>query len=350
MNVLRKPLPRFAALFLALSLLSASAAPRPSARVYYNRPPEANGLDTGLVKAIESADSTLDASYYNINNRTYSDALIAAKKRGVKVRIVAEDESYEDARNGGVYKSLEKAGIPIVLDHASHIMHHKFMVVDGERVWTGAGNMSVGGTFSDLNDSMLLESRGLASAFTTEFEEQFVNKRFGTKKTSPGAHEFTISGRRVELYFGPQGNIQEKILNAIAQAKHRIQFAMFSFTDMKIARAMIDKAKQGVKVEGVFDAEQSAGVRAPVFQLMKKAGLAVVKDRFPGKMHHKLVLIDQGTKDATVIAGSFNFSKAANEKNDETTLILHDPKVADQYFVRYQEVWEASQPKKSPAR
>jgi phosphatidylserine/phosphatidylglycerophosphate/cardiolipin synthase-like enzyme len=56
--------------------------------------------------------------------------------------------------------------------------------------------------------------------------------------------------------------------------------------------------------------------------------------------HNKVIIIDG----ETVLTGSFNFTKAAQEKNAENLLILHDPTVA----VAYTKNWEAHQAHSQP--
>jgi phosphatidylserine/phosphatidylglycerophosphate/cardiolipin synthase-like enzyme len=50
-------------------------------------------------------------------------------------------------------------------------------------------------------------------------------------------------------------------------------------------------------------------------------------------MHHKFVVIDFGTPDARVYAGSFNFSTAADTSNGENLLMIKDPAVATSYAI-----------------
>ena len=50
-------------------------------------------------------------------------------------------------------------------------------------------------------------------------------------------------------------------------------------------------------------------------------------------MHHKFMISDEGTNsDPTLLVGSHNWSNAANNKNDENTLILHDDTIANVYY------------------
>jgi phosphatidylserine/phosphatidylglycerophosphate/cardiolipin synthase-like enzyme len=52
-------------------------------------------------------------------------------------------------------------------------------------------------------------------------------------------------------------------------------------------------------------------------------------------MHHKVILIDR----AIVVTGSYNFSRSAEEQNDENLLILHAPQVAAEYLIEFDQIF-----------
>ena len=64
---------------------------------------------------------------------------------------------------------------------------------------------------------------------------------------------------------------------------------------------------------------------------LARAGIPVRIDAAHAIAHNKVMLID----DSMVITGSFNFTRAAEEKNSENLLIVHDPALA----ARYAENW-----------
>jgi len=56
--------------------------------------------------------------------------------------------------------------------------------------------------------------------------------------------------------------------------------------------------------------------------------------------HNKIIVIDG----ETVLTGSFNFTKAAQEKNAENLLIIRDPALAVQYTQNWETHRQHSQP------
>ena len=81
------------------------------------------------------------------------------------------------ARNNTGYQShfntLTAAGIPVIDDNRSSIMHNKFFVIDSELVWSGSTNITDNGFSYNHNNSVVFTSTLLADIYTIEFEEMF---------------------------------------------------------------------------------------------------------------------------------------------------------------------------------
>lgn len=136
----------------------------------------------------------------------------------------------------------------------------------------------------------------------------------------------------VDVYFSPRGGATEAIVREISKAKHTIQVQAYSFTSTPIAKALLDAHKRGVKVEAVLDKSQkSAKYTSATF--LKNAGIPVYIDDKHAIAHNKIIIIDQ----STLITGSFNFTKAAEEKNAENLLIIKgNQPLVDKYLKNYE--------------
>ena len=107
----------------------------------------------------------------------------------------------------------------------------------------------------------------------------------------------------------------------------------FSFTQDALGSAMRDRFESGIDVQGVFEERQVS--RYSEYEPMKAAGMSVVQDRNRGTMHHKVIVIDE----KTVITGSYNFSKNAEERNSENLLIIKgNPDIAEAYLTEFNRV------------
>ena len=121
------------------------------------------------------------------------------------------------------------------------------------------------------------------------------------------------------VYFSPDGGGTEAIVRAINAAQYRIWVQAYSFTSVPIAEALITAHKRGVEVVAVLDkSNQSDKYTAATF--LHNAGIKTLIDDQHAIAHNKVMLID----DQMVITGSFNFTKAAEERNAENLLILND--------------------------
>jgi phosphatidylserine/phosphatidylglycerophosphate/cardiolipin synthase-like enzyme len=136
-----------------------------------------------------------------------------------------------------------------------------------------------------------------------------------------------ISG---EVYFSPDGGCTEAIVNEIRHAKSEIYVQAYSFTSVPIAKALVDAHKRGIKVEVILDKSQKKE-RYTSATFLANAGIPTYIDSVHAIAHNKIMVIDK----EFVITGSFNFTKAAEEKNAENLLILKSKELASQYLMNW---------------
>ena len=267
-------------------------------------------LEKQLVTRLGDAASRIDAALYHLKSAPIADALIEAHRRGVLVRVVTETDYVEET----AVRRLQDVDIPVVDDNGREgFMHHKFIVIDERYVWTGSYNTTYNGAYRNNNNVIFIDSVPLAYNFTQEFRELFFQMR---AEKSSGAFvvypEVVLSdGTQISTYFSPENDIISLLLKEIGSAKKSIHFMAFSFTQDALSSAMQDRFESGVAVRGVFEERQVN--KHSEYEEMKAAGLPVVQDENPGAMHHKVIVIDE----ETVITGSYNFSKNAEERNSE---------------------------------
>ncbi|MBZ0290281.1 MAG: FAM83 family protein, partial [Anaerolineae bacterium] len=140
------------------------------------------GIDMQAAAAINAVQRTLDIAAFEWNLQSLTDAVLAAKRRGVQVRMVVDDE-HTVRDSGSTIKQLIDAGIPVVGDNRSALMHNKFMIMDSSIVWTGSWNYTINDTYRNNNNAVVLRSQKVVQNYQTEFNEMFTDKKFGP--TSP---------------------------------------------------------------------------------------------------------------------------------------------------------------------
>lgn len=134
------------------------------------------------------------------------------------------------------------------------------------------------------------------------------------------------------VYFSPGGGCTEAIVSEIAAARQTIRVqAAYGVTSQPIAAALRDAHKRGVDVRVILDkSQQTAKYNSATF--LHNAGINTLIDENHAIAHSKIILVDG----VTVVTGSFNFSKAAEERNAENLLVVRDASLA----ARYGENWQ----------
>ena len=287
------------------------------------------GIDAHLVQLIDAARQSVDVAAYEVDLDTVADALLRAKGRGVQVRLVTDTDNLDEEP----IARLKQAGIPVVDDSRGAIMHNKFVIVDGEHVWTGSWNLTVNCTYRNNNNAIAIRSDALARNYAAEFAEMF-DRQFGPRSPSQTpASVITVDGTRIENYFAPEDRVAERILAVVRGAKKSVRFLAFSFTDESLGGVLIERHRAGVSVSGVVE-QRGSDTEYAQYGPLRQAGIDVLADGNPYVMHHKVLIVDE----AIVVTGSFNFSQSADRDNDENVLIIHNPDIARLYLQEYERI------------
>ncbi len=294
------------------------------------------------VEDIDAARSSVDLAVFDLDVPEIGDALIRAKKRGVAVRVIVDDENLETPEVAELTGELKRAGIKVIFDEREPFMHNKFLVVDQAIAWTGSWNITTNDTYRNNNNMVRMPNKQIAAYYTTEFEQMYKGV-FGSKKRSTAPHPVQqIGSSRITVLFSPEDGVAEYVLQRLKAARTSIRFMAFSFTSDPIAQQLIDKVGTGVSVQGVFERQNANGTGAD-FKMMQDGNVDVLVDGSCYIMHHKTIIIDE----KIVITGSYNFTKSAEKDNDENLIIIEDPAVARIYLEEFQRLFKQAQ---SPTR
>ena len=146
------------------------------------------------------------------------------------------------------------------------------------------------------------------------------------------ADQFPPTGT-IDTYFSPRGGATQAIVKEINSAKQEILVQAYSFTSTPIAKALVEARKRGIKIEVVLDKSQKREKYTSA-DFVAHAGIPTYIDSAHAIAHNKIIIIDR----QTLITGSFNFTKAAEEKNAENLLILKGNKsLVDRYIRNFEE-------------
>ncbi len=295
-------------------------------------------IDDSLVAYIKRARKTIDFAIYSFDNYNLnpniSQALNDAQKRGVLVRAVSDGNN----KNQGILDL--NSSIKVVRGPKSGlvygIMHNKFIVIDANDtdanvpiVWTGSTNWTDNQIYSDADNVIIFQDQSMAKVYTIEFEEMFAGT-FGPDKKDNTPHEVKVGGRRVEVFFSPSDGTTQGVINAINSANTDLYFSNFVLTRSDIAAAIKSRYYAGVFCAGILG-DTTTSQYSSLYKVLQG------RIRYftgSGLFHHKYYIIDPSnpTSDPQVATGSHNFSTAAETKNDENMVIVHDSTVANVYY------------------
>ncbi len=128
-----------------------------------------------LIAQINSATEAIDIAIYSFTHDGIAEAIIDAKNRGVKVRVVFD--YLQAAGQYSVDELIELEGIEIKIRKSSGSMHNKFCIIDGKKVLTGSFNYSNNADEKNDENLILLIDEELAKLYLSEFEELWIQAK-----------------------------------------------------------------------------------------------------------------------------------------------------------------------------
>ena len=303
---------------------------------------------------VGEARRSLDLALYDVRlpgepGDTVAGALRDAAARGVKLRLSYNLEERERAvpvppppsTKPELIESLPfpTCGIPGIPD----LMHHKYVIRDGEAVWSGSTNWTEDAWTLQENVVSISRSAKLAAAYEQNFEELW-STRDVSRSGRDRPRDVEVAGVKARAWFTPGHGpeLSNRIAGAIDRARHRVRSASPVNTGGPVLGTLAQvAAEKRVDIAGVVDRPQMEQVvrqwRENGHSAWKIPVLGAVFSGvdFKGKpstpyapgtphdyMHAKVTIADD-----TVFVGSFNLSRSG-EQNAENVLEVHDPALA----------------------
>ncbi|MEB3234585.1 MAG: phosphatidylserine/phosphatidylglycerophosphate/cardiolipin synthase family protein [Cyanobacteriota bacterium] len=364
-------------------------------------------LEALVLQAINGAERQILVAVQELSLPKVAAALVRQHQRGLDVRVVLENtystpwsQQHEAdlsphlrRRNqqlrqlgwGDAVLLLQRGGVPVIDDTAdgsagSGLMHHKFMVVDGQSVVTGSANFTPSCIHGDpddprsrgnVNHLMRFDSAAMAQLFSREFARLWgdgpggqPDSRFGQAKQTGSPQTALVHGTPVQVLFAPHSKVDPNnglawIEQLLQQSQQQLDLSLFVFSAQNLSNTLRDLQSRGVRIRLLADpgfANRSfsetldlLGLALPDRHCRLEAGnrpwqqglSTVGSPRLrPGdKLHHKVAVIDH----RTVITGSFNWSPSAAHQNDETLLVIDSPVLAQHFTAEMDQLWRGAQ-------
>ena len=305
-----------------------------------------------VVSFLGEARRSLDLAQYDFHLGPETAALVggaikAAAARGVAVRMIydvghrnpipvpppPEPDVALISSLGVPHRPI--AGIP-------DLMHHKYVVRDGEIVWTGSANWTDDSWARQENVIVIAESTKLAADFTADFE-QLWSKGIVEASGFVDPNPVRVAGNNVRAWFTPGFGeaLSRRIAKRIRRARRRVRICSPVLTVAPVLSALSERISEGLDIAGCLDRPQIEGViyqwgidgnaawKLPLLRQALKADFSAKPSTPWGEqtvhdfMHAKVTVVDD-----VVFAGSFNLSRSG-EQNAENVLEIEDAKLAD---------------------
>jgi len=146
------------------------------------------------------------------------------------------------------------------------------------------------------------------------------------------AEQFKSTGT-IDVYFSPNGGATDAIVGELSKAKFEILVQAYSFTSFSIAKALIDAKKRGLRIKVILDKSQRQDNYTSA-DFLSRSGVATFIDDKHAIAHNKIIIIDR----SILLTGSFNLTRAAEEKNAENLLIIKGNKpLVERYVQNFRE-------------
>lgn len=368
---------------------------------------QGDDLEAFVLESIAAAEQEILVAVQELSLPRIAEALVERHRQGLRVRVVLENtystpwsrqhpadlnprQRQRQAQLqalgwGDAVAILHRGGVPVIDDTAdgsagSALMHHKFVVIDGQEVITGSSNFTASGMHGDpdapstrgnVNHLLRLRSRELAALFREEFQRLWgdgpggaPDSRFGLAKNSEGLRWVRVGTTPVGVLFTPHSPsdgrhalmLLEQLLETTSE---QLDLALFVFSAQRLGNVVGDLHDRGVTVRLLVDPGFAnrffsevldlLGLELPDHRCIVQAENTPRQDPLPGvgmpqiasgdKLHHKLALIDR----RRVITGSLNWSVAAAHRNDETLLVIDSPKLAAHFGAEVDRLWSGAE-------
>ncbi|KAI7900944.1 uncharacterized protein BX663DRAFT_515802 [Cokeromyces recurvatus] len=121
--------------------------------------------------ALSTAKETLYVCVFSLTDNDTAGVLIDAKKRGVDVRIITDNDQMDAYKGADVIRLYEQHSIPFKKDDGEQFMHNKFAVIDQKMVITGSFNWSAGARYKNRENIIITNIPSVVNAYDEEFNK-----------------------------------------------------------------------------------------------------------------------------------------------------------------------------------
>ena len=278
-----------------------ATSPRSVAPETYVAP---TGLQPRIEALIDGAQDSIDLQIYLFTVTDIADRLIAAKQRGVAVRVLFDPEH---AGNSTVRSMFTSAGVthrnmPTLYTFS----HAKFMIIDGTKLVIMSNNFNIDAMSSERNYGMIDRDPDDVADAQAIFDQDWA----AGGGDPPMVADLTCT----RLIVSPI-NARQRILEHINSAKQTLEVEAIYVSEVTVRNAIGMAKQRGVTVRVILE---SSGDNADTIAFFRGQGIEVHQAN-TFYLHAKLLVAD-----GVVFIGSENFSLTALTKNREMGALVFE--------------------------
>jgi phosphatidylserine/phosphatidylglycerophosphate/cardiolipin synthase-like enzyme len=283
-----------------------------------------------ILAAIEGASRTLRVKMFVFSDPGLLEAVIAARRRGVKVRVMLNPARRSGEHdNDATRKALERVDIAVKdANPAFDLTHEKSMVVDDETAFVKSLNWAT---------RNLTETRDYAVVTTRRHDVAEIIECF-----EADWHRHVFEPHHQSHLVWCPGPGRDRICQFIDTARHRLFVQNERFQDMVVIERLIRASRRGVKVDVMARPPHTLKREKLVegvggLRIMDDVGIKIHKLKHL-KLHGKMLLADG----VAAIVGSINFAAGSLDGRRELAIETRDESVVDRLHKVARHDWEHS--------
>ena len=307
-----------------------------------------------LIDLINKETQGIDVGVWFFKDDRFVQALVAAKKRGVPMRIIMDPRANATyPQNGPELDKLAAAGIPMRKRIAGDICHWKLMIFAGQGVveWSGANFSPTAfvplDPYKDYEDEVIYFSKQLVPSFMTMFDNIWTNtKEYASYANVPPTlvRNYPTNPIDARLNFPPQDSYQDRLVPLIdaEPVGGWIDVDIYRITMARPVDALIRAAARGIRIRMYLEPNEYSNPDRPGNKVQMDR-LVAAAQQYPGtieiRMRNHLGLNHQKTVwfhgQHVVVFGTSNWSDASDDNQLEANIFTDRSKgdpLNDQLF------------------
>ncbi len=155
------------------------------------------------------------------------------------------------------------------------------------------------------------------------------------KKVNRLLGDFDTNKTHNNAYFSHKDDIRGRVIEVLTGAGKSLDICLFTISDNLISEAITDVFRKGIATRIITDDEKIMDRGSDIFRL-KHVGIQVKIDTDKSLMHHKFAIIDR----LNVITGSYNWTRAASESNNENIIVTDNYRIVEAYIAEFDRLWD----------